>query len=388
MSKNKLQSGGIDSLEKEARDLLRASMVYCCDNPVGTIAASDPNDSSILSYHQVFICDFISSRVALPLKGGVGRKPWIAIALAGQGLTPKSFKVCTVLLDGDEEGMISYATSSYTSFSCRVGRKPWIAIALAGQGLTPTSFKVCTVLLDGDELIAVRTIPWAKLNLNYTAQALIISTDPIIFETVPPIPPPIRTNTGNMGIPNHRVDMMPTNDTNNTTTTDAAQSVVDENLLQLLDARGGFHVTNVPGFDKDDFTSWKVKFMILVDGLEPYLLKTLEKGPFVPMSSLSTSENPLLKRQNQWSHVETRLANQDKRLKTHEGPSDTRDTKIAALRFRFNAFKSLEGEKVNGTFTKLKCLVKDLENNGVVIPQAEVNATFVNSDAVSLIAED
>ncbi|GJT28517.1 retrovirus-related pol polyprotein from transposon TNT 1-94 [Tanacetum coccineum] len=32
-----------------------------------------------------------------------------------------------------------------------------------------------------------------------------------------------------------------------------------------------------------------------------------------------------------------------------------------------------------GTFTRLKCLLNDLENNGVTIPQAEVNATFVNS---------
>ncbi|GJX46834.1 retrovirus-related pol polyprotein from transposon TNT 1-94 [Tanacetum coccineum] len=63
----------------------------------------------------------------------------------------------------------------------------------------------------------------------------------------------------------------------------------------------------------------------------------------------------------------------------HKGPSDTRDTKIAALRLKVNAFKSLEGEKVMGTFTRLKCLLNDLENNGVTIPQAEVNATFVNS---------
>ncbi|GJR59339.1 retrovirus-related pol polyprotein from transposon TNT 1-94 [Tanacetum coccineum] len=63
----------------------------------------------------------------------------------------------------------------------------------------------------------------------------------------------------------------------------------------------------------------------------------------------------------------------------HEGLSDTRDTKITALRLKFNAFKSLEDEKVNGTFTRLKCLLNDLENNGVTIPQAEVNATFVNS---------
>ncbi|GJV43674.1 retrovirus-related pol polyprotein from transposon TNT 1-94 [Tanacetum coccineum] len=143
---------------------------------------------------------------------------------------------------------------------------------------------------------------------------------------------------------------------------------------------GGSHVINVPAFDKEDFTSWKVRFLVFLDGLEPYLLKTLKDGPFVPMPSLFTSENPLPKRQNQWSNAESHLANQDKRLKTHEGPSDTRDTKIAALRLKFNAFKSHEGEKVNGTFTRLKCLLNDLENNGVWIPQAEDSDSDVEED--------
>ncbi|GJT40401.1 hypothetical protein Tco_0940266 [Tanacetum coccineum] len=229
---------------------------------------------------------------------------------------------------------------------------------------------------------------------------------------IPPIPPPFRASSGNPGSPNaNRVDTMPitTDPINTTTTKNVAQSVVDENLPQLLDSRGGSHVTNVPAFDKEDFTSWKVRFLVFLDGLEPYLLKTLVDGPFVPMSSLSTTENPLPKRQNQWSNVESRLANQDQRLKSiiisclpndvmkyvikcktakemwndlilaHEGPSDTRDTKIAALRLKFNTFKSLKGEKVMGTFTRLKCLLHDPENNGVTIPQAEVNATFVNS---------
>ncbi|GJY95689.1 retrovirus-related pol polyprotein from transposon TNT 1-94 [Tanacetum coccineum] len=229
------------------------------------------------------------------------------------------------------------------------------------------------------------------------------------------IPPPFGASSGNPGSPNvNRVDTMPTttDPINTTTTTNVSQSVVDENLPQLLDSRGGSHVTNVPAFDKEDFTSWKVRFLVFLDGLEPYLLKTLEDGPFVPMSSLSTSENPLPKRQNQWSNAESRLANQDKRLKSiiisclpndvmksvikcktvkemwndlilaHEGPSDIRDTKIAALRLKFNAFKSLEGEKVNGTFTRLKCLLNDLKNNSVTIPQAEVNATFVSDSDV------
>nr|GEX09038.1 hypothetical protein [Tanacetum cinerariifolium] len=227
---------------------------------------------------------------------------------------------------------------------------------------------------------------------------------------IPPILPPFGASSGNPGSPN-RVYTMPTSTDpiNTTTTANVTQSVVDKNLHQLLDSRGGFHVTNVPAFDKEDFTSWKVRFLVFLDGFEPYLLKTLEDGPFVPMSSLSTFENPLPKRQNQLSNDENRLANQDKQLKSiiiyclpndvmksvitckiakemwndlilaHEGPSDTTDTKIAALRLKFNAFKSLEGEKVMGTFTRLKCLLNDLENNGVIIPQAEVNVIFVNS---------
>ncbi|GKC71254.1 hypothetical protein Tco_1117137 [Tanacetum coccineum] len=65
---------------------------------------------------------------------------------------------------------------------------------------------------------------------------------------------------------------------------------------------------------------------------------------------------------------------------THEGPSDTRDTKIDALRLKFIAFKSLESEKVNGTFTRLKCLLNDLKNNGVIIPQAEDSDSDVEED--------
>ncbi|GJY64588.1 retrovirus-related pol polyprotein from transposon TNT 1-94 [Tanacetum coccineum] len=203
--------------------------------------------------------------------------------------------------------------------------------------------------------------------------------------TIPPIPPPFGANSGNTSGPNvNRIDTMPV-------TTDTINTITTTNVAQK------------------DFTSWKVRFLVFFDGLEPYILKTLEDGPFVPMSSLSTTENPLSKRQNQWSNAESRQANEYKRLKSiiisclpndvmksiikcktakemwndlilaHEGPSDTRDTKIAALRLKFNAFKSLEGEKVMGTFTRLKCLLNDLDNNGVTIPQAEVNATYVNS---------
>ncbi|GJT10342.1 retrovirus-related pol polyprotein from transposon TNT 1-94 [Tanacetum coccineum] len=179
--------------------------------------------------------------------------------------------------------------------------------------------------------------------------------------TIPPIPPPFGASSGNLGSPNvNRVDTMPatTDPINTMNTTNVSQSVVDENLPQLLDLRRGSHVTNVPAFDKEDFTSWKVRFLVFLAGLEPYLLKTLDDGPFCKTAK------------EMWNDL----------ILAHEGPSDRRDTKIAALRLKFNAFKSLKGEKVNGTFTRLKCLLNDLENNGVTIPQVEDNDLHVEED--------
>nr|GEV49215.1 hypothetical protein [Tanacetum cinerariifolium] len=172
------------------------------------------------------------------------------------------------------------------------------------------------------------------------------------------------------------VDTMPNTETDNASPTINISQSVDVDLLlhQLLDSKGGSHITNVPTSDKDDFISWKIRSLVFLDGLEPYLI-TLEDGLFVPMSNLSNPSNPLPKRQNQWSNTESPLANQDKRLKSiiigclpndvmksvikykttkemwtelclaYEGPSDTRDTKIVALRLKFNAFKALEGKK-------------------------------------------
>ncbi|XP_071698184.1 alkaline/neutral invertase E, chloroplastic [Rutidosis leptorrhynchoides] len=111
-----LQTSSISSLEEEAWELLRASMVYYCGNPVGTIAANDPNDSSILNYDQVFIRDFIPSGIAFLLKGEydivrnfilhtLQLQSWektMDCHSPGQGLMPASFKVRTVPLDGDD----------------------------------------------------------------------------------------------------------------------------------------------------------------------------------------------------------------------------------------------------------------------------------------------
>ncbi|WOH03736.1 hypothetical protein DCAR_0623136 [Daucus carota subsp. sativus] len=113
---NSKLNGVGDSFEDEAWDLLRASMVYYCGNPIGTIAANDPNDSSISNYDQVFIRDFVPSGLAFLLKGEydivrsfilhtLQLQSWektMDCHSPGQGLMPASFKVRTVPLEGDD----------------------------------------------------------------------------------------------------------------------------------------------------------------------------------------------------------------------------------------------------------------------------------------------
>ncbi|GKD52667.1 hypothetical protein Tco_1281643 [Tanacetum coccineum] len=102
-------------------------------------------------------------------------------------------------------------------------------------------------------------------------------------------------------------------------------NIMDNDLPQLLDSGGA----DASSLEVDDFSNWK-DMMLGSDGLEPFFLENLENG--------------------------------------HEGPSKTRDTKIATLRLKFNAFKALDGEKVAQTYTIIKILLNDLENNRVSIP--------------------
>lgn len=104
----------VSKVEKEAWDLLRGAVVDYCGKPVGTVAASDPADSTPLNYDQVFIRDFVPSALAFLLNGeGEIVKNFLLHTLQlqswektvdchspGQGLMPASFKVKTVAIDG------------------------------------------------------------------------------------------------------------------------------------------------------------------------------------------------------------------------------------------------------------------------------------------------
>lgn len=106
-----------DTLEEEAWDLLRASIVEYCGNPVGTIAANDPTETNALNYDQVFIRDFIPSAMAFLLNGEpeivrnfllhtLQLQSWektVDCYDPGQGLMPASFKIRIIPSEGSEE---------------------------------------------------------------------------------------------------------------------------------------------------------------------------------------------------------------------------------------------------------------------------------------------
>ncbi|GJS35547.1 hypothetical protein Tco_0533929 [Tanacetum coccineum] len=183
-----------------------------------------------------------------------------------------------------------------------------------------------------------------------------------MFDIVPPIPPPFGVNISNPSSPNRAGN--PTDNINNTTTTNVVQNVVDENLPQLLDSRGGSRVTNVLEFDKEDFSSWKDRRLANQDKrLKSILISCLPNDVMKSVIKCTSA-------QAIWTDL----------IMAHEGPSETKDTKIAALRLKFIGFKALEGERVNGTFTRLKSLLNDLENNGVLISQAEDSDSDIEED--------
>ncbi|GJT51006.1 hypothetical protein Tco_0977163 [Tanacetum coccineum] len=95
-------------------------------------------------------------------------------------------------------------------------------------------------------------------------------------------------NSGNNN--NNVEDLFVNDNANNNATNNVNNLVNNEDLPQLLDSRGSSHVKNVPQLDVEDFSSWNERFLVYLDGLEPFLLEILESGPYAPKSPASTPE--------------------------------------------------------------------------------------------------
>ncbi|KAK2968064.1 hypothetical protein RJ640_000479 [Escallonia rubra] len=149
---SKLHTTSIDSIEDEAWDLLRASMVYYCGNPIGTIAANDPNDSSLLNYDQVFIRDFVPSGIAFLLKGEYDIvRTFILHTLQLQVSFELSELLVHLIVTLDNPKNFRIILPFVICLGLDMSWEKTMDCHSPGQGLMPASFKVRTVPLDGDD---------------------------------------------------------------------------------------------------------------------------------------------------------------------------------------------------------------------------------------------
>ncbi|GJY13205.1 retrovirus-related pol polyprotein from transposon TNT 1-94 [Tanacetum coccineum] len=195
--------------------------------------------------------------------------------------------------------------------------------------------------------------------------------------TVPPIPPPLGANPSNASSPNI-VHSIPIDNTNSTTTTNAAHNVVNEDLSQLLDSIGGSHVTNVLDFDVEVFSSWKDRFLVYLDGLEPYLLDILENGPFTPNSEFLADLNAEF-------HDRALLANQNRfykrsgRIGSAKKPMDKSKETCFACEDYNGKYKGLKDE-IDVLTKKIDAMSKRKSEKGLVAESFDWDDESISSE--------
>lgn len=80
---------------------------------------------------------------------------------------------------------------------------------------------------------------------------------------------------------------------------------------QLLNSKSSGYLSTAPKLEVDKFTKWKKWFLCRIVGMEPYLLKCLNDGLYVPKTITI-----LGKIKAQWIDKERKVVNQDQCLKS------------------------------------------------------------------------
>ena len=143
-------------------------------------------------------------------------------------------------------------------------------------------------------------------------------------------------------------------------------------LPELIDKKGGSYAAIAPKLEPGKFNKWKKRMLCYLTGMEPYYIKLINDGPYVP----KTPEGEI-KPDAHWTPDERRVVNQDQRLKSiimsclpddimesviscqtakeawndlvhsFEGPSDTKEHRIMDLELEFQTFRAKPTESLS-----------------------------------------
>ena len=87
--------------------------------------------------------------------------------------------------------------------------------------------------------------------------------------------------------------------------------MAENDVPQLVDKKGGSYSATAPRLEVGKFNKWKKRMFCYLNGMEPYYIKLINEGPYVP----KTAEG-LEKPEAQWTIDERRVVNKYQRLKS------------------------------------------------------------------------
>ncbi|GJV82773.1 retrovirus-related pol polyprotein from transposon TNT 1-94 [Tanacetum coccineum] len=120
------------------------------------------------------------------------------------------------------------------------------------------------------------------------------------------------------------------------------------NVLQLVDKKGGSYSVVAPRLELGKFNKWKKCMLCYLKGMEPYYIQCIKDGPFKP-----------------------RMA---------EGPSDTKKNRIMDMKLKYQTFRAKSSKSLSQTYTRYKTLLNEFANDCVTLSKHEINDFQENSD--------
>ena len=72
--------------------------------------------------------------------------------------------------------------------------------------------------------------------------------------------------------------------------------MAESDVPQLVDKKGGNYSASIPRLEAGKFNKWKKRMLCYLTGMEPFYIKCINEGPFVPMTVAG-----LVKPEAQWT---------------------------------------------------------------------------------------
>ncbi|GJT66152.1 hypothetical protein Tco_1017632 [Tanacetum coccineum] len=148
--------------------------------------------------------------------------------------------------------------------------------------------------------------------------------------------------------------------------------VAESTVPYLVNKKGGSYAAIAPKLEPRKFNRWKKRMLCYLARMEPYYIKCIKDGPFLP----KTVEDDIME---SVISCETTKATWTNLVHSFAGPSDTKENRSMDLKIEYQTFRAKPFESLSKTYTHYNNFLNELANDGVNLSKHEINVGFVNS---------